>query len=291
MLTHIWPSWHQNPLRLSIEEIEHPSTTLTHFFQTYHLPDIRSCLNNWLQDALAKETVEAKEHVSTHREVEKLVEAAWLIHQNEKISSSEYNAALCIQDNEPSPDIYNKPPRLIEMANTNPLHVIREVFQQKRLHFLKDNITDWLHVALSNETFEYETGEKRTVLLDFYNQLLLFIEAAYLTIQCCEPEKTNLSESNLNIKPDYNNTTLLSREQIKNPLPVMADFFKQYSITYICRELWDWCYAGVSYIGAYPNNLCPGVVLDTYDYTLCLVQASWQLIKKEYDFRACKSKK
>jgi hypothetical protein len=282
MNTNTWPSYHQNPLRLSIEEINHPFTTLCHFFQTYHLPDIRTCLNNWLHDALAKETIEAKEHVLTHREVEKLVEAAWVIHQNRKCNwiTGESNTTSCTQDNDPSAEIYNKPPRLIEMANSDPFHVIKEVYQQKRLHFLKDNITDWLHVALANDTLQYETGQQRTVLLDFYNQLLLFIEAAYVVIQKFEPEKANESDSNTDnhIQENYNEPTLLSREQIQNPLPVMADFFKLYPITYIRRELWDWCYAGLSYTGTYPNDLCSGAVFDTYDYTLCLIQAGWQLV-------------
>src|SRR6266540_2290305 len=77
-----WPAWHNQPLHLTVQEIEHPALVLDQFFQCYHLPDIRSCLNNWLQDALAKPTIESKEHVSTHNEMQKLVEAAWLIYQN-----------------------------------------------------------------------------------------------------------------------------------------------------------------------------------------------------------------
>src|SRR5687767_5400851 len=78
----VWPEWHHKPLRLTVSEIDNPSLVLDQFFQCYHLPDIRACLNAWLQDALAKETIESKHHFATHKEVEKLVEAAWLIHQN-----------------------------------------------------------------------------------------------------------------------------------------------------------------------------------------------------------------
>lgn len=66
-----WPEWHNKPLHLTVAEIEDPAIVINEFFQCYHLPDIRACLQSWLQDALVKETVENKKHISTHREVEK----------------------------------------------------------------------------------------------------------------------------------------------------------------------------------------------------------------------------
>jgi hypothetical protein len=61
--------------KLKAEEIENPIKVIDDFFQCYHLPAIRVCLQDWLQDALSKETIEVKEHVRTHAQVERLVEA------------------------------------------------------------------------------------------------------------------------------------------------------------------------------------------------------------------------
>lgn len=76
-----FPEWHKQPLRLSIAEMEEPYNVLDYFFECYSLPDIRICLKELLDDSLRAENVEAGSHVSTHDDIQKLVEAAWIIHQ------------------------------------------------------------------------------------------------------------------------------------------------------------------------------------------------------------------
>lgn len=82
----VWPEWHNKPLKLTVQEIEDPTIVIQQFFQCYHLPDIRQCLQVWLEDSLAKNTVESKNHVFTHYEIEKLVEAAWVINHKCNVS-------------------------------------------------------------------------------------------------------------------------------------------------------------------------------------------------------------
>jgi hypothetical protein len=76
-----YPAWHDNPLSLSIAEIETPISVFTHFFECYTLPQIRVCLKELVYDSLLAEDTDAPSHVTTHEALEKLVEAAWVIYQ------------------------------------------------------------------------------------------------------------------------------------------------------------------------------------------------------------------
>lgn len=74
-----YPEWHLNPFRLSIAEMEAPLTVLDHFFQCYTLPQIRACLKEMVHVSLMADDTDAPSHVTTHEDIEKLVEAAWVI--------------------------------------------------------------------------------------------------------------------------------------------------------------------------------------------------------------------
>ena len=80
-----WPAWHQQPFRLTCNEINNPHHILKEFFTWYTLSDIRLCLKEWLTDALRAEDVEALEYVTLHDNIEKLIEAAWVILGNESV--------------------------------------------------------------------------------------------------------------------------------------------------------------------------------------------------------------
>lgn len=88
----LYPEWHQQPLCLSLQEIEQPQQVLIQFFDTYNLPAIRACLKQWLEDALRAQNVAAADHFFTCQHIEKLVEAAWLIHQEAQTAPSSYPA-------------------------------------------------------------------------------------------------------------------------------------------------------------------------------------------------------
>lgn len=79
-----YPDYHEQPLSLSIAEIVDPRSVLSHFFTCYDLPDMRACLKDLLHDAIRAENADGSSHVLLHQDLEKLVEASWLIyHQNE----------------------------------------------------------------------------------------------------------------------------------------------------------------------------------------------------------------
>jgi hypothetical protein len=119
-----WPEWHQQPLRLTVSEISNPALVIDQFFQCYHLADIRDCLTNWLQDALAKESIECKQHIATHDSVQKLIEAVWQIN---KTHWENYEQSVSNGEDKQN-ERYSKPERLVEKARKAPMEVLTEAF-------------------------------------------------------------------------------------------------------------------------------------------------------------------
>lgn len=97
-----YPKWHEQPLRLTIPEIENPHSVLAFFFLCYSLPDIRVCLTELLHDSLCAEGADARDHLATHNDIEKLVEAAWIIH-NQPGNCSEAGNLEQVQDQSVQP--------------------------------------------------------------------------------------------------------------------------------------------------------------------------------------------
>lgn len=268
-----WPDYHNQPLRLKVQEIENPTTIIDEFFQTYHLPDIRFCLHNWLFDSLSKESIESKAHFTTYEDVEKLVEACWLIRQN-KIEKKVQNSST-IPDPVTEPlEVLGKPVQLIEMVESNPMDVITEVFKSELLLFLRDQLRDWFFVAISADTSIYEDGEQRGQLLTFQNHLQLLIEALFI-IYTQDKQNTNIAKQ----PSEENKPSLLRQDQIANPKQVIAEFFDIYPMIYITRELNDWLEAGIAYAGTYPDNMSELDALYIYRNVLCLIKAANQLLK------------
>jgi hypothetical protein len=229
-----------------------------------------------LQDALNKPTIESKEHVSTHNEVIKLVEAAWLIHQNRN-GKNRPRSKIDIRIYEQGDDVliedkFNKPKRLIEKAADDPVHVIQEVFKAESLNFFKEAMRDWLHVGLISESIRYQFGGQRSYLLDFHTKLLLLVEALYVTNEHHQTGKRNGTNDAFPV--------LLTDDQIANPDSVITDFFKEFPVQYIRRELYDWCYAAIAFSGTWPDDLCPQMVFDLYDYLSCLTEAAFNLSQR-----------
>lgn len=79
-----YPEWHNNPFRLTIPEMQNPFLVLEDFFDTYNLTAIRACLREWLSNVIRTDEVPTLEYIHLHDKIERLVEAAWLLHQLKK---------------------------------------------------------------------------------------------------------------------------------------------------------------------------------------------------------------
>jgi hypothetical protein len=86
-------------------------------------------------------------------------------------------------------------------------------------------------------------------LYAFYDQLTLFVTDLYIASE--NRQLTNLSSH--------------------------TDFFYQYPIDYLRRELADFLEAGIGHDGEYPNGFSPWQAWMAYNHILCLVEAAYRL--------------
>jgi HEPN domain-containing protein len=74
-----YPEWHNQPLNLTVDEINDPLSVIAAFFDCYKLPESRVYLQEWLKDALQKEDVNGANLFVLHNSIVRLAEASWLI--------------------------------------------------------------------------------------------------------------------------------------------------------------------------------------------------------------------
>lgn len=168
---------------------------------------------------------------------------------------------------------FSKAPRLIESVSTDPIRVIQEVFNWAFFEDLRDDLLPkWLRTALINEHSVYSNTEHRSMLLEFYDQLILLAEAMQVISEKHKPRQNNAPVT----EPDEGKQpVLLTEEQIANPLLVIAAFRKQFTQEYVRRELWHFLEAGVIHSGDFPSGFAPGFALMAYDLMICLTEAAY----------------
>jgi hypothetical protein len=263
MRTNTFPDYHSQPLRLTLTEIANPTSVIFEFFQAYHLPEIRFCLHNMLQDSMHKETLDSKEHYSTYIEVEKLVEACWLIKESLREKKVQISDTLL----HPIPtEILGKKVPWIELAKQDPRLVIKEIFKHNSLSELRNLITYWQCFALTTDCTIYDETNQRKQLLLFNRGLNLFTEAL-----CIINSKNNNEEINID------ELKHLSKNQIAEPIQAIEEFFDKFPIVYIRRELYDWLEASLSFVGPWPDDFHQGNILNAYNIFLCLVESAIML--------------
>lgn len=78
-----YPDWHNQPLRLNNSEMVQPAIVLDNFFDRYSLPGLRSKLKQCLCDALANKDANATDTLLLFDDIEKLIEAAYMVHKKD----------------------------------------------------------------------------------------------------------------------------------------------------------------------------------------------------------------
>jgi hypothetical protein len=188
------PQWYNEPLRLNQKETNKPVLVLDEFFQCYHLNEVRQLLWQWLVAVLsspgsvADNPHERNNHLYFYEKIESLVEANWVMrrsggegdipgsHKPRKRGTLVVDSEVAILRAR-----YSKPTRLIEKVQTEPEVVIRELFSETTIKDLLEYLLPtWLRVAVVSSESPYSDGEGREILYEFYDQLLIFIEALYV---------------------------------------------------------------------------------------------------------------
>ena len=78
---------------------------------------------------------------------------------------------------------FNQLTRLSQEEQENPAEVLNEFFESYHLKEIKEYLWDWLVAALSSNNGTYQTGEARSNLLFFYENIETLAEATFLLHQ------------------------------------------------------------------------------------------------------------
>lgn len=231
-----YPTWHNQPLNLTVSEIEDPKSVLEFFFTCYGLPDIRTSLKELLYDSLRAEGADVASHVSTHRDLEKLVEAVWVIHEQNNNSTAIQKQGLSFDKIEPK-GVGTENVKLVRSHRC-----IHEFFESFTLPFARDYLSSALKASESSQVWNKAAPND---LLYFFESLEGLLTAVYKIVKEGKviqkvilpksPNSLDLTQCHLycgrydQLKPwDYFPRTL-SVKEYRNPYKVLEKF--TYSVT------------------------------------------------------------
>jgi hypothetical protein len=170
--------------------------------------------------------------------------------------------------------------RPIDYLPEHPTEAIRQIWIDADIEYILYEIPYWLYMALSHEGAVYnDTVEERRLFIEFYADLLPFIEATnfFNEIEIAEqndkkPDSHAPRKKILLYGGDYQ-AVYLSKTEVINPLLVIARFCKTYSIPYVRIELWHFFQAVQYYDGPLKEFIYKDNTHNFYLNLLTLVEA------------------
>lgn len=184
-----YPDWHFKPFRLSIVEMNNPHKVIDQFFDRYDLPQIRTCLKDMLFDAIWMDDNDAPIHIATQDDVEKLIEAAWLLRKKKLGKPTSTIQLIRIEDKDLPKDYKN----------------IQEFFDSITLPKALEYLNSAIRAAEANEVWEMSSPND---LLNFFESLDSLLGSVYNIVADDNNiiEKAALSKKHKN--PDLTNYSL-----------------------------------------------------------------------------------
>lgn len=181
---------------------------------------------------------------------------------------------------------FQKPKWPIDTAYEDPYGCISEVFTCIHLDDFRDELQEWLRIALINDQSAYDEGPAREDVMDFCDELKLLMEALQVINMNREPDdmrkwKEGLPDDLREEIESYNQPILLTEEQRANPLSVIIDFCNMFTLSYARRELWD-LLDSVTFYGRETSAWAPDLHI-TYKCLLALVEAAYVLYQRIFN--------
>ncbi|MBW0162193.1 MAG: hypothetical protein HYI21_10800 [Sediminibacterium sp. Gen4] len=235
-----YPDWHYKPFRLTIAEMNNPHKVIDQFFDRYDLPQIRTCLKDMLYDAIWMDDNDAPMHVATHDDLEKLIDAAWLLRKKKLMKTSSIIQLTRIEDKDLPKDYKN----------------IQEFFDSITLPKALEYLTSAIRAAEAMGIWEMSTPND---LLNFFESLDSLFESVYNIVTDDNiMEKAALSRKYKN--PDLTNYSLycanydqlmswdyfprsLSTKEFRDPYKALA-LFKSIRVKEDWKEILDYIMNG-----------------------------------------------
>jgi hypothetical protein len=173
---------------------------------------------------------------------------------------------------------FQKPKRLIEEVEKDPLCVIKKVFAEIDRDFLREILHKWLCHALTIYQPPYKTIEQQLQLLFFHDQLINLIEGLYFIVEKNPPEQEFLNQLRAELEKYPPCNQIIS--EIKDETLVVKRFYRVFTIEYVRSELWDWLVTAILYDEQRPEGLKVEAIIWVYEWVQYLTEAAFQMIQK-----------
>lgn len=287
-----YPEWHKKPFLLNRAEMANPYIVLAAFFDYYDLSNFRVVLKQWLDDAINNEEAEAASHYYAHERISTLVEAAWVIMQQQKQAKADEGFNTTVDKEERSEETAEddeedeqERERFVKWVTFSaslketPLLYMKRAFEVMDLDGLELAVSQWQKIALAADYERYSSVGERADLMDFCEGFLRLLEASYVLGRNAEWDTEGRTRWVLSEEIKYDLLTeeqsyRISEEEIGNPLDVIKNFFQTFSPAYARQELWDMLACAVEYKGEGLKRL--DMLLD-YECLHAVLEAAWLL--------------
>lgn len=160
--------------------------------------------------------------------------------------------------------ILGKKITLIEKAQLAPFEVIVDIIGGFQEVWLKKQLESWLVLALIGET-PYGLSPERKMFGTFYGKVKKLLPQFSIVFN--EMEK--------DVNWPQKNTVELKKFKHK-----WRQFFKEFPIIYVRRELRDWLFAGLLYDGVGDLKFEPYLLFLVSQDLQALLEAAWAIIKE-----------
>ena len=162
---------------------------------------------------------------------------------------------------------YEKSKRPHDYLPDDPARAIDKSWGSTWAEIVMDEMTNWFYIAMSDEESIYDSFELRVRFVEFYVDLLPFIEATYCYDRIKEAKDTSAYA-----------TQHLTGEEENDPMIVIRQFCNKYPLHYVRCELWDFYETIQFYEGPLKERIDVHNTCNMHLHLLTLVEASYLIV-------------
>jgi len=170
---------------------------------------------------------------------------------------------------------HHKEKRPIDLLPNEPYNAIADVCRLYDMNYILKELPIWFRMSLSHDSSAYDVVEERARFIEFYDDLLPFIEAAYVFAKEKMPqEQPAFKPTKWSYHPEY-----LSIEERADPMIIIIRFCELYPLLYVRIELWDFLQAVQFYKGPLKEKIYQYDTSCLHLYIQALVEAFYQILE------------
>ncbi len=167
---------------------------------------------------------------------------------------------------------FRKPHHLLHAIHGKPSRCLPHIFENFHLEDFREELEQWLRVALCNDQGAYDEGTARDDLQEFVRELHRLIEAICLLHMATYRDTIPLETRKL--LDIANRPYYLTVSEQRDPFLVIQQFRATFRYRYVKIELADLLEAVVTYEGVQP--VCKATLVAFHQHLHCLARMAYK---------------